>query len=95
MRKLMIIAAAAAVLAIPATASAAANGYGNNGSDQALSVGAQCGTGAGSGAFGAFGNFGDVYHDFGINTDNNGNGAEPGTNGYQVGLNNSALCGNR
>jgi hypothetical protein len=36
-----------------------------------------------------------VYHDFGINTVNNGNGAEPGTNGHQVGLNNSAICGNR
>jgi hypothetical protein len=36
-----------------------------------------------------------VYHDFGINTVNNGDGAEPGTNGHQVGLNNSAICGNR
>jgi hypothetical protein len=42
-----------------------------------------------------FGAHGDVYHDFGINTDNNFNGAEPGTAGYHVGLNNSALCGNR
>jgi len=95
MKKFIAIAGMAAVLVIPATATAAADGYGNNGSDQAASVGAQCGFGAGSGAFGAFGNFGDVYHDFGINTDNNGNGEEPGTAGYQVGLNNSALCGNR
>jgi opacity protein-like surface antigen len=95
LKKFITVAAGAALLAIPATASAAANGYGNNGSAQAATVGAQCGSGAGSGAFGAFGNFSDVYHDFGINTDNNGNGAAPGTNGYQVGLNNSALCGNR
>jgi len=95
MKKFIAIAATAAVLVLPATASAAADGYGNKGSAQAASVGAQCGTGASSGAFGAFGNFGDVYHDFGINTDNNGNGAEPGTYGYQVGLNNSGVCGNR
>jgi hypothetical protein len=41
---------------------------------------AQCGTGAASGSFGAFGH------------DNNFAG---GANGYQTGLNNSALCGNR
>jgi hypothetical protein len=89
MKKFITIAAAAAVLVIPATASAA---YGTQpGFDKAISNTA-C---AGAGAFGAFGEHGDVYHDFGINTVNNGNGAEPGTNGYQVGLNNSALCGNR
>ena len=94
MKKLIIIAATAAVLVIPATASAAANGYGNNGSAQAASVGAQCGTGASSGAFGAFGNFGG-WHDVGINNDANANGSEPGTVGYLVGLNNSGVCGNR
>ena len=94
MKKFIAIAGMAAVLVIPATANAAADGYGNNGSAQAASVGAQCGTGAGSGAFGAFGNFGG-WHDLGINNDKNGNGAEPGTYGYQVGLNNSAVCGNR
>lgn len=41
---------------------------------------AQCGHAAGSGAFGAFGQ------------DNNVAG---GADGYQTGLNNSALCGNR
>jgi len=41
---------------------------------------AQCGTGAGSGAFGYFGK------------DMNLAG---GANGYQTGLNNSAVCGNR
>jgi len=41
---------------------------------------AQCGTGAGSGAFGAFGK---------------GNNFAGGANGYQTGINNSAICGNR
>ncbi len=41
---------------------------------------AQCGTAAGSGAFGALGK------------DNNMAG---GANGYQTGINNSAVCGNR
>jgi hypothetical protein len=41
---------------------------------------AQCGTGAGSGAFGYFGV---------------GSSLAGGANGYQTGLNNSAVCGNR
>jgi hypothetical protein len=41
---------------------------------------AQCGSGAGSGAFGAFGQ----VHNF-----------AGGANGYQTGLNNSAVCGSR
>jgi acyl-homoserine lactone acylase PvdQ len=44
---------------------------------------AQCGTAAGSGSFAAFGNFGTV-HDL-----------SGGADGYQTGLNNSAVCGNR
>jgi hypothetical protein len=52
----------------------------NPGRQQATEVGAQCGSGAGSGAFGYFGK------------DNNLAG---GANGQQTGLNNSALCGNR
>ena len=52
----------------------------NAGRQQATEVGAQCGSGAGSGAFGYFGK------------DNNMAG---GANGYQTGLNNSAVCGNR
>jgi len=51
-----------------------------NGCEAAAAAGAQCGSGAGSGAFGAFGK------------DNNFAG---GANGQQTGLNNSALCGNR
>jgi hypothetical protein len=52
----------------------------NPGRQQATEVGAQCGTGAGSGAFGYLGR------------DNNMAG---GANGAQTGLNNSAVCGNR
>lgn len=52
----------------------------NPGRIQAGEVGAQCGSGAGSGAFGYFGK------------DLNMAG---GANGVQTGLNNSAVCGNR
>ena len=44
---------------------------------------AQCGTQAGSGSFAYFGNFGYV-HDM-----------RGGADGYQTGLNNSSVCGNR
>jgi hypothetical protein len=60
-------------------------GYDDNpGRQQAIEVGAQCDSGAGSGAFGAFGQNGDYGHDF-----------RGGANGYQTGLNNSAVCGHR
>ena len=52
----------------------------NLGRQQAGLVGAQCGSGAGSGTFGYLGK------------DKNMSG---GANGYQTGLNNSAVCGNR
>ena len=52
----------------------------NPGRQQAVEVGAQCGTGAGSGAFGYLGK------------DMNMAG---GADGTQTGLNNSAVCGNR
>jgi hypothetical protein len=52
----------------------------NPGRQQATEVGAQCGSGAGSGAFGFFGK------------DNNLAG---GANGEQTGINNSSVCGNR
>jgi hypothetical protein len=48
---------------------------------------AQCGTGGGSGAFGYFG----TNLNLGINDDPE----DPGADGYQTGLNNSAVCGNR
>lgn len=52
----------------------------NPGRQQATEVGAQCGSGAGSGAFGYFGK---------------GNNLAGGANGQQTGINNSAVCGNR
>jgi hypothetical protein len=52
----------------------------NPGRQQATEVGAQCGSGAGSGAFGYFGK------------DLNMAG---GADGTQTGLNNSGVCGNR
>ena len=59
----------------------------NPGRQQATDVGAQCGTGAGSGAFGFFGK--DL--NLGVKSDP----ADPGANGQQTGLNNSGVCGNR
>ena len=52
----------------------------NPGRQQAIEVGAQCGSGAGSGAFGYFGK------------DNNLAG---GANGPATGVANSSICGNR
>ena len=62
----------------------------NPGRQQATEVGAQCDSGAGSGAFGFLGkdlNPGDPIWD-------GGNGTDPGTTA-QTGINNSAVCGNR
>src|SRR5215216_248331 len=59
----------------------------NPGRQQATEVGAQCGSGAGSGAFGFFGK----DNNLGIKSDP----TDPGANGQQTGLNNSAVCGNR
>jgi hypothetical protein len=62
--------------------------YNNNpGLQQATEVGAQCGSGAGSGAFGYFGK--DL--NLGIKSDP----TDPGANGQQTGINNSSVCGNR
>jgi hypothetical protein len=52
----------------------------NPGRQQATAVGAQCGSGAGSGAFGFFGQ---------------GNNLAGGADGHATGVNNSAVCGNR
>ena len=59
----------------------------NPGRQQATAVGAQCGSGAGSGSFGFFGK----NMNLGVKSDP----ADPGANGQQTGLNNSAVCGNR
>ena len=62
--------------------------YTNNpGRQQATEVGAQCGSGAGSGAFGYFGK----DNNLGIKSDP----TDPGANGQQTGINNSSVCGNR
>lgn len=81
------LAAVASALALSTTVFAAGNStpgqdrYDDNpGRQQATEVGAQCGSGAGSGAFGYFGK------------DMNLSG---GADGTQTGLNNSAVCGNR
>ena len=58
----------------------------NPGRQQATAVGAQCGSGAGSGAFGFFGKDNNL---------GNSNPNGPGADGQQTGLNNSAVCGNR
>ena len=75
--------ALALAAAVPAFADGSGGDYcgaSANGCAHAAAAGAQCDTGAGSGAFGAFGK------------DNNFAG---GANGTQTGLNNSAVCGNR
>lgn len=73
---------AAAAIAVPAAASAAPN------------PNAQCGTGAASGAFGAFGNNGSSgIHDMGQNKGNAPYGGTLGANGPATGANNSAICG--
>ena len=89
LRKFAATAGASIIMvgALAGTAFAAGNStpgidrYDNNpGRQQATEVGAQCGSGAGSGAFGYFGK------------DNNLAG---GADGQQTGLNNSSVCGNR
>src|SRR5262245_1207108 len=95
--RLKFLLSALVVAAISTSAFAASNStpgddrYNNNpGGPHALEAGAQCGTGAGSGAFGYLGQ--------GLNpgqpTWDGGNGEKPGTTS-QTGINNSAVCGNR
>jgi hypothetical protein len=83
-KRIIIGTAASAIMvvggAIPALAANDYCGASANGCEHAAEAGAQCGTGAASGSFGAFGQ------------DNNFAG---GANGQQTGLNNSAVCGNR
>jgi hypothetical protein len=78
---MMVVGASVGIMAAPAFA--ASNGYcgsSANGCTNAAAAGAQCGTGASSGSFGAFGP---------------GNNFAGGADGTQTGLNNSAVCGNR
>lgn len=87
MRGMLKLAAVLAVSLAPSAAFAQGNSepglnryLENKGRQQATEAGAQCDSGAGSGAFGYFGK------------DNNLSG---GADGRQTGLNNSAVCGNR
>jgi hypothetical protein len=94
MKKCLIAGIAAAILVVPSAAMADTPPtyeqlQGN------VPDSAQCGTGAGSGTFGWLGTFNDgTRHDFGEITENDSNNV-PGANGYQTGLNNSGVCGNR
>jgi hypothetical protein len=87
MKKIIGMAAFAGALALSTAAFAeqpltTPPGYENNpGRQQAGEVGAQCGSGAASGAFGAFGG-----------KDNNFKG---GANGQATGDANAAVCGNK
>ena len=87
MTKVLALLVTIAALAIPAVALADTNPGGIS-YDTLYGVAAdnaQCGTQAGSGSFAAFGNFSEFgIHDF-----------AGGANGYQTGLNNSSVCGNR
>jgi hypothetical protein len=77
------VATLASVGAVATPALGAADRYcgsSSNGCAAAAAAGAQCGTGAASGSFGAFGP---------------GNNFAGGANGEQAGLNNSGVCGNR
>lgn len=85
MKKFITIAAAAAALALPATAFAE---YGSQPGFERANANTIC---AGHGAFGAFGAKGDVRHDNGQNSPDGINGAS----GYLTGLANSSLCSNR
>jgi len=87
MKKMIGMVAFGSALALSTAAFAQGNStsgidrYNNNpGRQQATEVGAQCGSGAGSGAFGFFGK------------DNNLAG---GANGQATGENNASLCGNK
>jgi hypothetical protein len=87
MKKFIAIAGVAAVLVIPATASAMSNGT-PPGTDNA----SYCG--AGHGTFGYLGEQG-MRHDLGQGDTTEAGSLKLGANGTATGLNNSSLCGNR
>ena len=81
MSRTIALAAAAAALALPAAATAGNSGNGSEyGTQPGFAVAMSHTECAGHGAFGAFGK---------------DNSLAGGANGYQTGLNNSGLCGNR
>ena len=94
MKRVMGMAAIVGAFALSSGAFAAGNStpgldryLDNPGRQQATEVGAQCGSGAGSGAFGYFGK----DNNLGIKSDP----TDPGANGHLTGINNSSVCGNR
>ena len=88
MKKFISIAAAAAVLVLPATASAMK--YGDQpGYDNASSCG------AGHGTFGYLGENGNGRHDLGQGDTSLTGSLKLGADGPATGLANSTLCGNR
>jgi hypothetical protein len=87
-KKLMIIAAAAAVLAIPATASAAPYSQPGYNAATANTICADHGT------FGYLGEDG-VRHDLGRGDTSPTGSVKLGADGTATGLSNSGLCGNR
>ena len=94
MRNTFAVLAAVGTLGLSSAAFAQGNSqpgldrYLNNpGRQQATAVGAQCGSGAGSGAFGFFGK----DNNLGIKSDP----TDPGANGHLTGISNSSVCGNR
>ncbi|HKC22014.1 MAG TPA: hypothetical protein VKB64_05825 [Gaiellaceae bacterium] len=89
MRKLFGLLVVVVALAVP-TMAWAGGGYGSQPGYSVANANTIC---AGHGAFGAFGDKGDVHHDFGVN--NPGADGKPGADGTATGFNNSSLCGNR
>ena len=78
---------AAAAIAVPAGASAAPL-------TSPANPDAQCGTAAGSGSFGFFGQHGETgFHDQGLNKGDGPINGTIGANGPGTGANNSAICG--
>jgi hypothetical protein len=86
MRKLLTALIVSSALASPAAASAV---YGSQPGYGVAQSQTRC---SGAGAFGAFGDKGDVVHDFGHVYPGDSNG-KPGANGPATGYNNSHLCG--
>jgi hypothetical protein len=93
MKRIALVAAVLGAMIVALAGSAfAGNGYSSQPGFEEATANTVC---AGHGAFGAFGTTGNGTHDFGINNTTNSNGAAPGVDDTQVGLNNSQLCGKR
>jgi hypothetical protein len=87
--KKYIAGAAASLILVAGAAVPALAAYGTQPGFEVSNSHTTC---AGHGAFGAFGDKGDVTHDFGVN--NPGSNGAPGADGHQTAINNSNLCGN-